>query len=195
MREIIVSTTNILDGYRVTKYLNLITTSVVLGTSIISDFFASLSDISGGRSNTYQNKLQDMYQIAIQQLKEEASKVSANCILGIKIDLDEISGKGMQMFMLNATGTAVEIISEEEYQKNKDQIVESRRLEDEKKQNDLSKSIKAEERARSAKTIDDLLQIEEIQKEANTIMRLYGEARYNHFLKSKAREYGIEVDE
>jgi uncharacterized protein YbjQ (UPF0145 family) len=112
--EIIVTTTNSLEGYKIIKYLSPIVSNIVIGSNILSDYIASWTDYFGGRSRTYQNKLAKMYNIAIDELKKEAQEKGANCILGIKIDFDEISGIGKQMFMLNAMGTAVIIKDEKE---------------------------------------------------------------------------------
>jgi uncharacterized protein YbjQ (UPF0145 family) len=104
--KIVVTTTNLVDGYKVEKYIGPIVANVVIGAGIISEFFAGISDMIGGRSDKYQNQISAMYETAIDKIKEAASEKGANCILGLAIDLDEISGKGMQMFMLNAIGTA-----------------------------------------------------------------------------------------
>lgn len=107
--DIIVSTTSGLEGIRITDYVDLVSARIVTGTDWFSDLFAGFSDIFGGRSKTYQNQLKDIYQEVIRQLKAEAVDLGANAIVGLKIDHDEISGKGKQMFMVTATGTAVKI--------------------------------------------------------------------------------------
>jgi uncharacterized protein YbjQ (UPF0145 family) len=113
--EIFAVTTNNIEGYKILKYISPVVTNVVIGTGFLTDLFAGFTDIFGGRSVAYQRQLKELYETAINQLKEEAQEKGANCILGIKIDLDEISGKGMQMFMLNAIGTAVIIKTEEDF--------------------------------------------------------------------------------
>lgn len=54
--------------------------------------------------------MDNMYQEAIKNLSYKARQRGANAIVGIKIDFDEISGQGKQMFMLCVTGTAVNIL-------------------------------------------------------------------------------------
>jgi uncharacterized protein YbjQ (UPF0145 family) len=107
VREILVTTTSTVDGMSVKQYIKPISSHVVAGTNFFSDFFASFSDVFGGRSQTYQRQLSSIYLEAIELLKQSANEVGANCILGLKVDLDEISGKGKSMFMVTATGTAV----------------------------------------------------------------------------------------
>lgn len=107
--SILVTTTNSFDNANIEKYYDLISTNVVIGTNFFSDFSASFTDLFGGMSNTYQNKLQKIYDNAIFNLKEQASNLDANAIIGLKIDFDEVSGKGKSMFMVSAVGTPVKL--------------------------------------------------------------------------------------
>lgn len=106
-REILVTTTSSLDGIAVKQYLKPVSAHVVAGTNLFSDFFASFSDIFGGRSGSYQKQLTSLYNEAIEKLKIAAYEAGGNCVVGLHIDLDEISGKNKSMFMLTAIGTAV----------------------------------------------------------------------------------------
>lgn len=103
------STTNSFDGYETTQYLGIVYESIVVGTNLFSDFFASVSDIFGGQSRSYQKQLYKLRKFALDGLIEKAKEKGANAILGIMIDSDEISGAGKSMFMINVTGTAVRI--------------------------------------------------------------------------------------
>ena len=105
--KIIITTTNSVEQTEIIKYVDLISTNVVIGTNIFSDIGASLSDFFGGFSETYQKKLNEIYNVAIDDLKTKASQIGANAVVGLKIDFDEISGKGKSMFMISALGTAV----------------------------------------------------------------------------------------
>src|SRR5690554_1803022 len=107
MNKIITTTTNTLEGWSIEEYLSPISVNVVVGANILSDIAASWTDFFGGRSTSYEKKLQDIYQQAISNLGNKAKTIGANCILGLKIDIDEISGKGNQMFMITAIGTPV----------------------------------------------------------------------------------------
>ena len=107
--KVITTTTNSIENAEVEKYIDLVSTNVVIGTNAFSDIGASLTDFFGGFSDTYQNKLQEIYGLAIDNLKLKASNIGANAILGLKIDFDEISGRGKSMFMISALGTAVKL--------------------------------------------------------------------------------------
>jgi uncharacterized protein YbjQ (UPF0145 family) len=102
----IITTTSLIDDCHIERYLGIVTDQVVAGTDIISDIFASFSDFFGGYSKTYQYELQKMEEIALNNLKEKASKIGANILLGVRIDFDEISGGGKSMLMLSVSGTA-----------------------------------------------------------------------------------------
>lgn len=106
---IVTSTSNI-ENYIVTNYIGLINANIVIGTNFISDFFASFTDEIGGYSYTYQDKLDRIYQKALNELKLKAVENGANALLGVHFDFDEISGKGKAMFMVTAIGTAVKVI-------------------------------------------------------------------------------------
>lgn len=116
-KDVLVVTTSSVDGLTVKKYLKPVSAHVVAGTNLFSDFLGSFTDIFGGRSQTYQKQLVSLYNEAIDRVKCAAYEIGANCIVGLKIDMDEISGKGKSMFMLTAVGTAV-IIENEVVAKN-----------------------------------------------------------------------------
>ena len=86
--KVITTTTNSIENAEVEKYIDLVSTNVVIGTNAFSDIGASLTDFFGGFSDTYQNKLQEIYGLAIDNLKLKASNIGANAILGLKIDFD-----------------------------------------------------------------------------------------------------------
>ena len=106
-KDILVTTSPSIDGLIIRQYLKPISAHIVAGTNLFSDFVASFTDVFGGRSKTYQKQLSSLYSEAIERLKFAANEIGANCIIGLHVDLDEISGKGKSMFMVTAIGTAV----------------------------------------------------------------------------------------
>jgi uncharacterized protein YbjQ (UPF0145 family) len=105
-RDILLSTTASIPNYEVIESKGLVFANVVLGTNFFSDFAASFTDTFGGTSDTYQGKLDKIYNEVIEKLSKKALAIGCNAIIGFKIDFDEISGKGVSMFMVNAVGTA-----------------------------------------------------------------------------------------
>lgn len=123
-QAIIMATTNSIEGMKIEKYFDLISTNVVLGTNVFSDIGASFSDFFGGTSAIYQNKLERIYKVALDKLREKAKNINANGVIGVNIDFDEVSGGGKSMFMISVSGTAVRLSSIE----NQDQKDESRKM-------------------------------------------------------------------
>ncbi|OAB25670.1 Uncharacterized conserved protein YbjQ, UPF0145 family [Flavobacterium fryxellicola] len=112
-KDILVITTSSVESIKIKKYLKPVSAHIVAGTNLFSDFFGGLTDVFGGRSSTYQNQLSSLYNEAIERIKHNAHEIGGNCVIGLSIDMDEISGKGKSMFMLTAVGTAVVIEKEE----------------------------------------------------------------------------------
>ncbi|MEG9327507.1 YbjQ family protein [Salinimicrobium catena] len=108
-KEVLVITTATPSEGKIIKHLQPVTAHVVAGTNLFSDFFAGMSDIFGGRSGSYKKQLSSIYSEAIERIKQEAKRIGANGVVGLKIDIDEISGQGKSMFMITAIGTAVVI--------------------------------------------------------------------------------------
>ena len=106
-KDVLVLTTSVAEGLKIKKYLKPISSHIVAGTNLFSDFLGGLTDVFGGRSETYQKQLISLYNEAIGRIKIAAYEIGANCVIGLNIDMDEISGKGKSMFMLTAIGTAV----------------------------------------------------------------------------------------
>jgi len=115
-REVLVTSTSHVEGVKINKYLKPVSAHVVAGTNVFSDFAASVSDFFGGRSESYQKQLASIYDEAIERIKINAFEVGANCVLGLSVDIDEISGKNKAMFMITAVGTAVILESTNQFQ-------------------------------------------------------------------------------
>src|SRR5689334_13190699 len=102
-----ITTASTIDGWHIDSYHGIVASHVVAGTGLFSDFAAGFADIFGRRSGSYQRQLSSLYQEALAHLQAKAEQLGANWLIGVAVDIDEISGKGMQMFMVTAIGTAV----------------------------------------------------------------------------------------
>lgn len=105
----IITTTSNVEGAHIEEYLQLVSVNVVIGTNFFSDWMASITDIFGGQSSTYQRKLDSVYEEAIKRMEKKASKLGADAVVGLKMDFGEVSGKEKSMFMVSAVGTAVKL--------------------------------------------------------------------------------------
>lgn len=110
---VLISTTAQIEGRSVTAYLGIVSTHVVAGTGLFSDWAASFSDVFGGRSGSYARQLEAINTEALAQLQQRAAARGANAIVGVSIDHDEVSGGGKSMFMVTAAGTAVVLAQDE----------------------------------------------------------------------------------
>ena len=101
-----VTTTSEFEGVKIEEYLEPITAHVVVGMNFFKDFLSGLTDFFGGKSNSYQNTLSSINDEVINELRKKAYSIGGNCVLGLKIDNDEVSAQGKSMMMVTALGTA-----------------------------------------------------------------------------------------
>jgi len=106
MKEIIVTTTDSIDGKEVTEYIDVVAGEAVMGANVVKDFFAGIRDIVGGRSTSYEKEIKEGRREAIKDLKREAEDRGADAVIGISVDYEEM-GEGM--LWMTATGTAVKL--------------------------------------------------------------------------------------
>ena len=60
-QEIIITTTNTIENSNIENYLGVVNTNVIVGTNLFSDIGAMFTDVFGGSSESYQNKLEEIY--------------------------------------------------------------------------------------------------------------------------------------
>ena len=104
----ITTTTNTIEGKRIREYIGLVTGEAVMGANVFRDFLAGITDLIGGRSGTYESKLADARETALQEMQDIAQQQGANAVVGIDIDY-EVLGANNGMLMVTVTGTAVKI--------------------------------------------------------------------------------------
>ena len=104
----LVTTTNTVEGQRITQYLGLVAAETILGANIFRDIFASVRDIVGGRSNSYEKVLADARDSAIAEMTAKAKAMGANAVVGVDIDYETVGSNG-SMLMVTAAGTAVKL--------------------------------------------------------------------------------------
>lgn len=102
----IVTTTNNIEGKKVTKYFGIVSGEAIIGANIVKDFFAGIRDIVGGRSGAYEEGLREAKDIALREMQEQAFRIGANAILAVDLDYETLGGNG-SMLMVTASGTAV----------------------------------------------------------------------------------------
>lgn len=102
----ILTTTNTVEGRPITAYKGIVVGEAIMGANIVRDFFASVTDVVGGRSGAYESKLRDARDEAMYEIEERAAALGANAVVGIDLDYEVI---GDSMLMVSVSGTAVQI--------------------------------------------------------------------------------------
>jgi uncharacterized protein YbjQ (UPF0145 family) len=102
----IVTTTNSVEGRQIAQYHGIVSGEAIFGANIFRDFFASIRDVVGGRSGSYEKVMRDGRDTAIGEMIEEARKLGANAVIGVDLDYGAIGAKE-SMMLVTASGTAV----------------------------------------------------------------------------------------
>jgi uncharacterized protein YbjQ (UPF0145 family) len=102
----ILTTTNTLEGKKITQYCGIVSGESIIGANIFKDFMASITDIVGGRASSYEKVLKEAKDNAMRELEENARLLGANAVVGIDLDYETLGSNG-SMLMVSASGTAV----------------------------------------------------------------------------------------
>ncbi len=104
----ILTTTPTVEGRTIVEYKGVVFGEVIVGVNFLKDFAASIRDIVGGRSNTYEQELVNARATAMEELTQRARVMGADAVVGIDLDY-EVLGQGGGMLMVTASGTAVKL--------------------------------------------------------------------------------------
>lgn len=104
----LVTTTNTVEGRRIAEYKGLVAGEAILGANVFRDLFASIRDIVGGRSGSYERVLADARNTAIADMIAGAKDMGANAVIGVDVDYETVGSNG-SMLMVTAAGTAVRL--------------------------------------------------------------------------------------
>ena len=95
-RVMLLTTTNTVEGKRVVHYYGVVSGETIIGANIFRDFFASIRDIVGGRSSSYEQVLREAKATALKELQDEAAALGANAVIGIDLDYETVGGNGSE---------------------------------------------------------------------------------------------------
>ena len=104
----LVTTTNNIEGRRITEYYGIVTGETIIGANAFKDFFAGIRDIVGGRSGSYEGVLRKAKDTAIKEMQERAADMGANAVIAVDLDYETVGANG-SMMMVTASGTAVRV--------------------------------------------------------------------------------------
>ena len=99
------TTTPNIEGKRITKYYGIVSGETIIGANLFRDLFASVRDIVGGRSSSYEEVLREAKNTALREMEENAMRLGANAVIGVDLDFETVGGNS-SMLMVTASGTA-----------------------------------------------------------------------------------------
>ena len=102
----LITTTPNIEGKSITRYYGIVSGETIIGANIFRDFFASIRDVIGGRSNSYEEVLRKAKDSALREMEEQAMRLGANAVIGVDLDYETVGQNG-SMLMVTASGTAV----------------------------------------------------------------------------------------
>ena len=104
----ILTTTHTVEGRTITDYRGVVFGEVIAGVNFFRDFAASIRNIVGGRSGSYEEELIKARTQAMNEMADRAREMGADAVVGIDIDY-EVLGENNGMLMVTASGTAVKL--------------------------------------------------------------------------------------
>lgn len=106
LKVMIISTTSSLDQRPAKEYHGLVTGETIIGANLFRDLFASIRDVVGGRSGSYEEVLKEAKETAMREMQDKARALGANAVIGVDLDYETIGDK---MLMVVASGTAITV--------------------------------------------------------------------------------------
>lgn len=104
----ILTTTPTIEGRTIVEYRGVVFGEVIEGVNFLRDFAASIRNVVGGRSGSYEEELINARNNAMRELENRAYQLGADAVVGIDIDY-EVLGANSNMLMVTASGTAVKL--------------------------------------------------------------------------------------
>ena len=82
----ILTTTPAIEGRTITEYKGVVFGEVISGVNFLKDFAASIRNLVGGRSGSYEEELIAARTQAMQEMADRARQLGADAVVGIDID-------------------------------------------------------------------------------------------------------------
>ena len=96
----LLATTPIIEGKRITTYYGIVSGETIIGANVFRDFFASIRDIVGGRSGSYEEVLREAKDTALKEMSEQARQMGANAVIGVDLDYETVGGSGSMLMVV-----------------------------------------------------------------------------------------------
>ena len=83
----LMTTTPIIEGKRIVKYYGIVSGETIIGANVFRDLFASIRDIVGGRSGSYEEVLRMAKDTALKEMEAQAAQMGANAVIGVQLEV------------------------------------------------------------------------------------------------------------
>lgn len=100
----LLSTTDTINNRKITRQLGLVRGNTIRARHIGRDIMAGLRNVVGGEVEEYTKLMAESREQAIDRMVEEAQKLDANAIVGIRFSTTEVMGRAAEILVY---GTAV----------------------------------------------------------------------------------------
>lgn len=107
--DIMISTTDVLPGFRVKKYVGVVWASSARGLDAMREINAMLKSMSGGELPAFRKLLNDGRHAVLHELATTARARGANAVIGMRLESTSIVGGTLEVY---AYGTAVVVEKE-----------------------------------------------------------------------------------
>ena len=104
----LITTSNQLEGYRITKHLGLVRGITVRSRSVFGNIAGGLQSLVGGKLSIYVELCERARQEAYDQLLIHANERGANAIINVRYDANEVMGGITEVLCY---GTAVQVVN------------------------------------------------------------------------------------
>jgi uncharacterized protein YbjQ (UPF0145 family) len=95
IRYMLVTTTHQIENHTIMDYIGIVTGESIIGANFVKDLFSSISDIVGGRANSYERVMKEAKFIALNEIQRQAHQWNSNAIVGVSVNNSNIGGMMM----------------------------------------------------------------------------------------------------
>lgn len=107
--ESLITTSNMLDGYRVKQHLGVVRGITVRSRSIFGNIAGGFQSLAGGKLSVYVKLCEQAREEAFRLLIEHANEAGANAIINVRYDANEVM-QGITEVLAYGTAVVVERI-------------------------------------------------------------------------------------
>lgn len=105
---IMVTTTPILQGYKITQYLGIVKGIIVRSPTITQGISARIKGVIGGTIGAFKEMCEQTRRQAYQDMLKEAQGLGADAVIGMQYDSSDVEETGTEIICY---GTAVKLVA------------------------------------------------------------------------------------